>query len=59
MARAMLIDAALRCSEETLSADVWPMAMDYSIWIYNRITDFQSVLSAIEICSRSWFEPLS
>ena len=45
--------AALRCPEDTLSTDIWPMAMDYAVWVYNRIPDIQSVLSAIEIWSRS------
>ena len=51
--------AARRCLEDTLSTDLWPMAMDYDIWFYNRIPDIQSGLSAIEIWSRSRFEPVS
>ena len=51
--------AALRCPEEKLSTDIWPMAMDYAVWVYNRIPDMQSGLSAIEIWSRSGFEPVS
>ena len=59
MERTMLMHAALRCPEDTLSTDLWPMAMDYAIWVYNRTPDMQSGLSAIEIWSRSRFEPLS
>ena len=59
MARTMLMHAALRCPEDTLSNDIWPMAMDYAVWVYNRTPDMQSGLYAIEIRSRSRFEPVS
>ena len=59
MARTMLMHAALRCPEETLSTDLWPMAMNYAVWVYNMTPDIQSGLSAIEIWSRSRFEPVS
>ena len=49
--------AALRYPEDTLSTDLWPTAMDYAVWVYNRTPDIQSGLSAIEIWSR--FEPVS
>ena len=55
----MLMHAAIRCPEDTLSTDLWTMAMDYSVWVYNRTLDMQSGLSAIEIWSRSRFEPVS
>ena len=58
MARIMLMHAALICPEDTFSTDIWPMEMDYSVWVYNRISDIQSGLSAIEIWSRSRFEPV-
>ena len=47
MARNMLMQAALRCPEDTLSTDIWPMAMDYVVWVYNRIPGMQSRLYAI------------
>ena len=56
--RTMLIHAALRCPEDTFSTDIWPMAMDYDVLVYNRTPDMQSGLSAIEIWSRSRFEPV-
>ena len=59
MARTMLMHAALRCPEYTLSTDIWPKSMDYSVWVYDRTPDMQSGLSAIEIWSRSRFEPVS
>ena len=59
MARTILMHAALRCPGDTFSTDLWPMAMDYAVWVYNRTPDMQSGLSAIEIWSRSRFEPVS
>ena len=55
----MLVHAALRFPDDTLSTDIWPMAMDYAVWVYNQTPDIQSGLSAIEIWSRSRFEPVS
>ena len=59
MARTMLMHAVLKCPEEKFSTDLWPMARYYAVWVYNRIPDMQSELYAIEICSRSRFEPVS
>ena len=59
MARTMLMHAVLICPEDTLSTDLWPMTMDYDVWVYNRNPDMQSGLSSIEIWSRSRFEPVS
>ena len=47
MAITMLMHDALRCPEDTLSTDLWPMAMDYAVWVYNRTPDMQSGSSAI------------
>ena len=52
MARTMVMHAALRCPEDTFSTDLWPMAMDYDVWVYNRTPGMHSGLSAIEIWSR-------
>ena len=59
MARTMLIHSAVRCPEDTFFTDLWQMAMDYSVWVYNWIPDMKSGLFAIEIWSRSRFEPVS
>ena len=53
------MNAAIRCPEDNFPTDLWPMEMDYAVWVYNQIPDMQSVLSAIEIWSRSIFEPVS
>ena len=57
MASTMLMHAALRFPEDIFFTDLWPMAMNYSVWVYNQITDIQYELSTIEIWSRSMFEP--
>ena len=59
MARTMFMHAALRFPEDTISTDIWSMAMDYVVWFYNQIPDMHSGLSTIEIWSRSKFEPVS
>ena len=59
MASTMLMHADMRFSENTFSTDIWPMAMDYAVWVYNRIPGIQSGLSAIEIWSSSRFETVS
>ena len=42
-----------------MSTDLCSMAMDYAVWVYNRINAMQSRLSAIEIWSRSGFDSVS
>ena len=42
MTGTMLMHSALRYPEETLSTDIWPMEMDYDVWVYNWIPDMQS-----------------
>ena len=37
ISRTMLMHTALRCPEDTLSTDIWPMEMDYVVWVYNWI----------------------
>ena len=45
MERTMLMHVELRCTEGTFSTDIWPMVMDYAVWVYNRTPDMQSELS--------------
>ena len=59
MARTMFMHAALICPEDKFTTDLWPTEMDYAVWVYNRIPDMQSGLSAIEICSGPRFEKVS
>ena len=39
MASTMMMHTALRSPEDTLSTDIWSMAMDYAVWVYNWIPD--------------------
>ena len=55
----MLMHAALRCPKDKFSTDILAMPMDYAVWVYNCIREMKSGLSAIEIWSRSRFEPMS
>ena len=59
MARTTLMHSALISPEDTLSTDIWPMAIYYAVWIYNWIPDMQSVIYDIEIWSRPRIEPVS
>ena len=59
MERTMLMQALLRFPIDTLFTGLWTMAMTYSVWVYNRIPDMKYGLSAIEIWSRSSFDPVS
>ena len=59
MANTMLMHAALRCPEDIFSTDICQMAMDYAVWVYNWTPGMHYRLSAIEIWSRSRFEPVS
>ena len=38
----MLMHDVLRFTGVTLSSDIWPMPMDYAVWVYNRIPDMRS-----------------
>ena len=49
MTRTMLMHAALWFFEGTVSTDVWPMEMEYTVWVYNQIPYMQYRLPAIEI----------
>jgi hypothetical protein len=47
-ARAMLLHAAIHWPKE-ISLDLWPLAMDYAIWIWNRMPRKESGLAPVEI----------
>ena len=59
MAMTMLIHSLLRFPDEIFLTDIFPMVMDYAIWIYNRIPHFQSVISDIEIFPSSMFDTVA
>ena len=56
MARTMMLHAAMRWPEEELTPDLWPMAMDYAVYIYNRLPKSDSGYSPIELWSRTSFD---
>ena len=49
MARTMLLHAALRSSEGVITAELWPMAMDHAIWLYNHIPHSDTGLAPIQL----------
>ena len=49
MARTMLIHADLHSPDETRSMDLWPVVMDYAVWLYNRILRQENGIAPIEI----------
>ena len=57
MAHTMMIHAAMRSPQGSVSADLWPMAIDHAVWLYNRIPKRETGFSALELWSRSQFLP--
>ena len=57
MARTMLIHADLHSPDGTINMDLWPMAMDHAVWLYNRITRQENGIAPIEIWSRTTIHP--
>ena len=55
MARTILIHASSRSPENTITLDLWPMAMDYTAWIYNHLSKSDTGLSLDEIWTKSRF----
>ena len=52
----MMLHAAMRWPEEELTPDLWPMAMDYAVYIYNRLPKSDTGYSPIELWSRTSFD---
>ena len=53
MAHTMLIHAAMHSPEGAITAELWPMAMDHAVWLYNRIPRIDSGIAPIELWTRS------
>ena len=49
MSSTMFVHAVLRFSEDKFSTYLFTMDVDYAVWIYNHISDMQSILSDIGI----------
>eukprot|EP00957_Ditylum_brightwellii_P181953 13862069-Ditylum_brightwellii.AAC.1 len=58
MARTMLIHAAMRSPSDTITANHWPMAMDYAAWVYNSLPKQDTGLSPNDSWSRSKYTPI-
>ena len=48
MERTIFMHAVLRCTDQTISTDFFPMAMYYAVWVYNKIPDMQSGYPLLE-----------
>ena len=56
IARTMMLHAAMRSPEGTISAELWPMAMDHATWIYNQIPKYDTGLSPQQHWTQSTFD---
>ena len=52
MARAMMIHSAVHWPEKT-DLDLWPFAMEYAAYLYNRIPKHRNGISPLEVLSSS------
>ena len=52
----MLMHDELRCPKDAFSTVIFPMEIDYDVWIYKKVPDMQYGLYAIDIWSRPMFE---
>ena len=49
MARTMMLHMALRSPSGFITADLWAMAMDHAVWLYNRMPSLETGLAPIEV----------
>ena len=49
MEKTIIINDVLIYTEDTFSTDLWPVVMEYYVWINNSIPELRSGLSDIEI----------
>ena len=57
MSRTMLMNFAMRSPQVTITTELWPMAIDQAVWLYNWMPREDSDISTYEICIRSYFLP--
>ena len=57
IARTILIHAAIHSEQGHITAELWPMAMDHAVWIYNRTPKMDSGMSPLELISRTKIWP--
>ena len=56
IARTMMLHAAMRSPDGTVTSKLWPMAMDHAVWIYNRIPKYDTGLSPLQHWTQSTFD---
>ena len=52
----MMLHAAMRSPEGTITTELWPMAMDHAVWIYNHIPKADTGLSPMQHWMQSTFK---
>ena len=57
MSQKIMIHVVMRIYEGFITNDIWPMDMDYTLWIYNRTSKESIGLSSYEIWTRSVYKP--
>ena len=53
----MLVHSAMRIPQGTITAELYPMAIDHAVWLYKKMPREYSGLSTYELWSRSYFLP--
>ena len=48
MAHTIMLHAALRSLSIFISTDLWPMAMDHAVWLYNHIPSLETGLAPLK-----------
>ena len=55
MARTMMLHAAVRWPE-TADSSLWPMAVDYALYIFNHVPNATTGISPVELCTRTMLD---
>ena len=53
MDQTMMLHAVMHSPEGTIIEDIWPMSMDYDVWLYNQIIKIAMGIYLYEIRTRS------
>ena len=55
MSHIMMIHSAIRSSQGTITAELWPMAIHHAVWLYNWMPHKDSVMSTYKLWSHYSF----
>ena len=58
MAHTMMIHSAMRSPQCNITDEMWPMAIDHAVWLYNLIPHDDSGIYTYKLCSRYSFLPI-